>query len=200
MSRFFSILFCLLCLGSFLAVSDALADYYKYTDSHGVVSITNKLESVPAKYRSTMKVIKEDAPAKKEPGAQRQEEAVAPEQAPQPSAEAPAPGTYGKFEELSGRFPWFKPLIYLAVIVALFTAVTKITTLISSRLLSKVIYIVFSLSVFLFLFKTYSAHVVESSQKLKQDAVSAVKKTREVKDPLPEGAPAAPEPVKINEK
>lgn len=42
--------------------SVAYADMYKYVDDTGSVVITNSIESVPKKYRTSMKVIKEEIP------------------------------------------------------------------------------------------------------------------------------------------
>jgi len=189
------VLFCLLCLTQLFTASQAHADYYKYTDSRGVVSITNRLDSVPAKYRSTMKVVRE-AP-KKDPDAGRQQpepaalDAAAPEQE---SAAAPAQLPAGKFAELSARFAWFKPLVYLGVLLMLFVTIVKVTSLIPSPLLSKVIYLAFFLGVFVFLYKAYVAHVVESSLKVKERAVSMMKKStvRELPEAAGDAAAAAP--------
>ena len=172
------VLFCLLCLSHLVASPGALADYYKYTDSNGVVSITNKLESVPAKYRSTMKVVRE-AP-QKDAGAARQAEpqpepagAAEPEQE---SAQAPDQPE-GKFAQLSARFPWFKPLVYLAVIVVLFVVVLKVTSLLPSPLLAKAICVAFFLGVSVFLYKAYVAHLVEGTVKIKDNATNMMKKS-----------------------
>lgn len=186
---------CLFCLIQFALVPRALADYYKYTDRQGVVSITNKLESVPAKYRSTMKVVRETPKAA--PGAASQaQQAQPPEAAPeavsdpagaQEQAQAPA----GKFAELSARFPWFKPLVYLAVILALFVAVLKVSTLLPSPLLSKAICIAFFLGVSVFLYKSYVAHVVESTARIKENASNMMKKSMVREQPVEGGAAAA---------
>lgn len=46
----------------FLCISsETSADLYKYIDDNGVPVLTNQLESVPPKYRSSMKVVKEEA-------------------------------------------------------------------------------------------------------------------------------------------
>ena len=173
----------MLCLSLLLhsaLVGEALADYYKYTDGRGVVNITNKLESVPAKYRSNMKVVRE-AP-KPEPAAGIQAQQAQPEAAPaaaaeqesvQPAAQAPA----GKFAELSARFPWFRPLVYLAVIVLLTAVVFKVSSLLPSPLLSKAICIAFFLGVFVFLYKAYVTHMVESTVKIKENATNMMKKS-----------------------
>lgn len=178
-----TLLLCLFLSADFAAVPEALADYYKYTDSQGMIGITNKLDSVPAKYRSTMKVVREEpkkaAGAGK--GAQQPEryepevvEATAPEQA---DAAVPAQAPAGKFAELSARFVWFKPLAYLAGFLTLFVAIVKVTSLVPSPLLSKMIYLGFFLGVFVFVYQAYVAHVVESSLKIKENAASMMKKS-----------------------
>ena len=182
--------FCLNCV----VPSDLFADYYKYTDRHGVVSITNKLDSVPAKYRSTMKVVREDpkpAPgvAAQVPAAQPAEAAV-PEQAANASPEpTPSPG---KFAELSSRHAWFKPLVFVAGFLALFVAIIKLTSQISSPLLSRLIYLSFFFGVFVFLYKSYVAHVVESTTKIKANATAIMKNSMQREAPvLPGEVPPA---------
>lgn len=175
-----------------LLPSDLLADYYKYTDSKGVVSITNKLESVPAKYRSTMKVVREEP--KKAPAA-----APAPEPVSQTTASEPEPTAQtasetepeGRFAQLSSRFVWFKPLVYLAAIVALFVLVIKLTSVIPSPLLSKLILISFFAGVLVFVYKSYVEHVVASSKKVKDSAVSVIKKSSNREEVAPEDLPPA---------
>lgn len=158
--------------------SVSLADYYKYTDSKGVVNITNKLQSVPAKYRSTMKVVRE-SPKKEAAAAPAQEPASQVSTAePDPAAQAAsAPAPAGKFAELSSRFVWFKPLVYIAAIVALFIAVAKLTTVVPSPVLSKLIYISFFMGVMVFVYKAYVEHVAASTQRIKDNAVSIIKKS-----------------------
>jgi len=171
--------------------SDLFADYYKYTDGRGVVSITNKLDSVPAKYRSTMKVVKEDpkpAPASETQAPEPQSAAAAvPEQPGNASAESKFPS--GKFAELSSRYVWFKPLVYLGAFLVLLVAIIKLTEQISSPLLSKLIYLSFFFGVFVFMYKSYVAHVVESSTKIKTNAVSIIKNSVPREDLLPGEVP-----------
>jgi hypothetical protein len=174
------VLLCILCLATFATVPGALAEYYKYTDKRGVTSITNKLDAVPAKYRSAMKVIRDDFLTKNDPGAQKQvlqsepEETATPKQAIAP---APAAAPAGKFAELSARFVWFKPLVYLGGFLSLFVVVIKLTTVIPSPLLSKLIYLAFFLGVFTFIYQAYAEHVVGSSRNIKEKAASIIKKS-----------------------
>ena len=193
------LLIVLLCLFALAPVPGALADYYKYTDSSGAVSITNKLDSVPAKYRSSVKVITDDSLAKKDAGARKQlpqsdsapeAPAAAPQQASSESAsQASAPAPEGKFQELSDRFPWFKPLVYLFAFVALLVAVIKLTSLVPSPILSKLIYVAFFLGVFVFVYKSYVEHMVESSRTIKDKAATMMKKST-VREELPQGETA----------
>lgn len=154
--------------------SRLLADIYSYTDNRGVVHMTNKLGSVPAKYRSTMRVTREEP--KKQPAAQ------APEASPQAAAsqalpqEAPEPQP-GRFAQLASRYVWLKPLLAVGAIVGLFVAVTKLASLLSSPMLSRVIYISFFVGVMVFLYKTYVDYMVESSMRIKERAVTMMKKS-----------------------
>jgi len=190
----FTALFTLFCL-NLAAPSRLLADYYQYKDSRGVISMTNKLESVPAKYRSSMKVIHEEpkkAPAKADEAAPQAAEAASPatdqSAAATPAAEAPS----GKFAELCARFPWLKPLLYIAGFFAALVAVFKVTSHIPSPLLSRLILLSFFVAVFVFMYKSYVEYMVNSSVEIKAKAVNMMKKSGTREQPLPgEEAPGA---------
>jgi len=177
------------------SVTAALADYYKYTDAGGAVNITNKLDAVPQRYRSRVKVISDDALSKQDRGARKGEQpASAQEETPMPgdaAAPAPAAAPQGKIAELSARFVWFKPLLYLAAILAAFLAVIKLASVVPSAQLSKLIYLSFFIGVFVFLYQAYVEHVVADSLAVKEKAVTMMKKSSEREIPLPGEAPPA---------
>ena len=176
------------------SVPVALADYYKYTDSSGSINITNKLDSVPQKYRARAKVIKDDTLSKQDPGARKQQPEPAQEEADAPrevAAPQPAPAPQGKFAELAARYVWFKPLCYLAAFMAAFVVVIKLASLVPSGQLSKLIYLSFFLGVFVFLYKAYVEHVVADSLAVKEKAVNMMKKSVVREVPLPGEAPPA---------
>ena len=168
--------------------SRLLADYYTYTDNRGAVHMTNKLQAVPAKFRATMKVTREDP--KKQPAVQAQDAAQSPPDNQTVQQEAPAVQP-GRFAQLASRHVWLKPLLGVAVIVALFAVACKLATLLSSPMLSRVIYISFFVGGMVFLYKTYVDYMVESSMKIKERAVTMMKKSsnRELPDPAA-GTPA----------
>lgn len=174
----------ILVTGLFLlsSVTTAVADYYKYTNGNGVVSMTNKLESVPLKYRSTMKVIPE-APAKTEaPASAAPQEAASPRQADAAASGSAAPG---KFEQLSARFVWFRPAVYIALFLLSLAVIGKICSLLSSRLLGRCIYVAFFMGSFVFLYRSYSNHAVDTYLKLKHDATAIVDQSKERQKTIP---------------
>jgi cation transport ATPase len=176
------------------SASLALADYYKYTDASGGVHITNKLEGVPSKYRSHMKVITDDALVKRDPGAGKQQQpAPAQEESSSSKAEEPAPvsaaAPQGTFAELSARYVWFKPLVYLAGFLVGLLAVIKLASVVPSGQLSKLIYLSFFMAVMVFLYKAYVEHVVTDSLAVKEKAVNMMKKSVVREVPLPGEAP-----------
>ena len=177
------------------SVPVALADFYKYTDTGGAINITNKLESVPQKYRSRVKVVRDEALSKQDPGARRQQP---PEPAQEESgisretaAPAPAPAPQGKFAQLAALHSWFKPLCCLAAFLAAFLLVIKLASLVPSAPLSKLIYLCFFLGVFVFLYQAYVEHVVADSLAVKEKAVSMMQKSMVRELPLPGEAPPA---------
>ena len=167
----------LLCLTAG-SVPAALADYYTYTDSSGSVNMTNKLDSVPQKYRSRVKVIKDETLSKKDTGARRQQPEPVQEESSMPKeAAAPAPAApQGKIAELSARHVWFKPLLYVAGILAGLLVVIKVAAIVPSPQLSKLIYISFFLGVFVILYKAYVEHVVADSLAVKEKTIKMMQK------------------------
>lgn len=181
------LLILLICLSCALP-SRLLADYYRYTDSRGIVHMTNRLESVPQKFRASMRVIREEP--KKEAAGQAApaldsagESASAPQEAPEQKQ--------GLFARLSSRHVWIKPLAVVAAITLLFLAVVKLASWLSSPMLARVIYISFFAGVMVFLYKSYVTYLVDGSMKLKDRAVIMMKKAsnREV----PEGGGTVPD-------
>lgn len=170
--------------------SRVLADYYRYTDGRGVVHMTNRLESVPKKFRASMRVIREEP--KKEAAGQA---AAAPDSAAGSVSvtQGEAEQEQGLFARLASRHVWVKPLAVVVAITLLFLAVVKLASWLSSPMLARVIYISFFAGVMVFLYNSYVSYLVEGSMKLKDRAVIMMKKSsnREV----PEGggfAPAVP--------
>lgn len=163
----------LLWLG-WLLPSETFADYYKYTDSKGVVTITNKLDAVPQKYRSKMTVVRE-APKKEAADPDREPVVQGAEVEQQHEDGAVNREPAGIFAQLSSRFAWFKPLAYVAGIAALFLVVTKVAALLPSPMLSRAIYISFFLGVMIFLYKSYVENVARSTAKIKDSAIAIVK-------------------------
>jgi len=179
---------------AFKTVPVALADYYKYTDTSGAVNMTNKLDSVPQKYRSRMKVIRDDAQTKKDTGTSKQQQSAPPQEessAPEASSTAPAAENAGKFAALTARYVWFKPLAYLVAILASFLVVVKLTALVPSTQLSKLIYLSFFLGVFVFLYKAYVEHVVTDALAVKEKTITIMKKANAREIQLPGEAPPA---------
>ncbi|ACH40297.1 protein of unknown function, DUF4124-containing [Citrifermentans bemidjiense Bem] len=154
------------------------ADYYKYTDNRGTVNITNKLESVPARYRSTMKVVREEK--KKAPAAEQQSTGAEQQAVPaleQQAVPEPERKPDTAFSRLCGRFVWLKPLLYVMGGLALFVGVIQVASMLASPMLSKLIYISFFFGVFVFLYKAYAEYMVASTAKIKENAVTIMKKS-----------------------
>jgi hypothetical protein len=148
--------------------------------------MTNKLDTVPQKYRSRVKVIREETLSKQDPGARKQQAEPAQEESSTPVAAvvpAQAPAPQGKLAQLSARYIWFEPLLYLAGFFVALLVVIKLTSLVPSAALSKLIYLSFFLGVGVFLYQAYVKHVVEESLAVKEKAVNMVKKTREIQVP-----------------
>lgn len=169
----------LICVGV-TGVGEARADYYRYTDGSGAVCITNNLDAVPPKYRSTMKVIREETLAKKDKGARKEEsrERPGPETAPQPreqmpsQAEEPAAGSGHLFT----RFPWSRPLVLVAAILAGFFLVRKLASILPSALFARVLYLAFFLGIFAFAYKSYAEHVTTSYFAIKKKVLAMFEK------------------------
>ena len=168
----------------------AFGDYYQYTDTKGAAHISNKLDSVPQKYRSRVKVTSDEALSKQDLGARKQPPQSAPAQeessaAKEEVAPSPAHAPEGKFATFSARYAWFQPLVYLVAIMVAFLVVIKLTALVPSGLLSKLIYLSFFMGVFVFLYKAYVENVVESTTAVKEKAITMMKKSNVRETPVP---------------
>ena len=198
----FALLIPLLFLVSFLLLAGnrpAHADYYKYTDKTGAICISNKLDAVPPRYRATMKVIREETLEKKDRSTRQQTprsdtppQAVSDtEKASKDEAPAVPPTAY---EQLSARFPWLTPLLFLGAVILLFFIVGKISALMPSPQLAKIIYLVFFLGVFVFAYKCYADHLLESYTTIKSKIFALFEKANRREMPAKgENLPSNPE-------
>jgi hypothetical protein len=180
----------LLFLASFLLPDGnhpAHADYYKYTDKTGAVCITNNPDAVPPKYRATMKVIREETLAKKD----RESRIGTPAQpaagvAPQEKNDVAPLEPASPLARLTSGAPWKKPALVAGAIVCLFLFVRKLSAILPSALLAKVIYLAFFLGTFVFLYKAYAEHVTNSFFTIKTKVIAMFEKSnrREAPDAL----------------
>lgn len=153
-------------VGVFGHTPPAGAEYYKYKDSKGVICITNNPNAIPPKYRSTMKVIPDDKTGQLDRGNQiktkpegppvvREQVAVGHDRQAGPSSQSDSP-----FALFLARFPLIKLLIIIAGIVAVSVIIVKLTALIPSPQLARVINIAFFLGLFVFAYKLYADNLV----------------------------------------
>lgn len=169
-----------------LSWGSAGATLYSYADGNGVVNVTDRLEKVPAKYRASMKVTAEEK--KKAPAVQQSE----PEESPAAAvAAAPEAKPTGWFATFAADHAWFKPLVVVAGIFGLFLVAMQISSQISSPQLAKLVYLVFFAGVGLFVYVSYSRHMVESTISVKQKLVGMFKKANVREVPPDAKLPAA---------
>lgn len=171
------------------------ADLYEYKDGNGTVCITDKLQSVPAKYRNGMQVIKDDSHAKPAPSGRMPQEAprLAPPLAPEapkaalgpkveagPKAEVAAPAApAGRFGELALRYRWFKPLAIVGALVVGLLIIGQVARLLPSARLGRVIYFAFFAAIFAFAYKSYADQVVNNYLMVRESVLSVFKKTNQ---------------------
>ena len=170
----------------------AHANYYKYVDKTGAVCITNSRDSVPLKYRATMKVTREETLANKDRASRIETpRRDAPESALPGAVEerkqaalAESASTFGR---LSARFPWFKPVIVVCMLLGTFLVLRKLSAILPSALLARLIYLVFFLGAFVFVYKSYADHLSNSYFTLKTKFIALFEKAnrREVPDAAP---------------
>lgn len=144
----------------------ACADYYRYTDNKGIICITNNLNTIPPKYRSTMKVIREDKPGRLEGGSQTQTSQGRSSEALEQSAashdrqgDTPSQSD-SQLAKFMARFPLIKLMFIIAGIVSASFIILKLTSVIPSPQLARLINIVFFLGLFVFAYKLYSDYLV----------------------------------------
>lgn len=196
-----SIILFLLLAWLLLDRTQSAADYYKYTDKTGAVCISNTRDSVPPAYRTSMKVIREETLAKKDkasriettprdatappsPGAAEEQKPVAP------------PTPVSTFSQTSAR-PWIKPALVVCAILCTFLAIRKLSALIPSALLARLIYLAFFLGAFVFVYKSYADHLSNGYSTVRTKILAMFEKAnrREASD-LEPGASPLPAPVK----
>jgi len=153
------------------------ADFYKYKAANGTIAITNELDKVPPQYRSRVKVIKEGAPTTPVPAP-----APAPITAPQETQGAAKQDVAPTTPPVAAKEGWLArqmPFIKVgAIIGTLLFAVMFIGRLVGSLLpgpVATVIRIGLVLGVGLFIFKSYSAQVVDAFAKIKSESDVAQK-------------------------
>ncbi|WP_243373214.1 DUF4124 domain-containing protein [Geotalea sp. SG265] len=181
--------FLLLCpLLVLLLHASVQADFYKYKDGKGTVHMTNKLETVPEKYRGTMKVIREDKPSiptsAPEAGPQAAPDNSTAEKIDvQKQSDMQQPG---KFGQLCARFPWLKPLLVVCAIAAAFPIIARLLEFLPSPQLARVVMIAFFLGSFVFVYKVYADHLSSGYVTIKERILTMFKKANEREGLAPE--------------
>ncbi len=173
------------------AAQEAGATYYKYRDGRGEVCITNKLESVPIKYRSTVKVINDEELTRKDWGARKQAN-TAPPVAEESPARKPGGDTASEspFGRLAANYPWVKLLAIVCGAVAGFLIVAKLVSHLPSPQLARLVCLVYFFSIFLFVYKTYADHLVDGYFTIKKKVVTMFRKANEREGLKPDEKPA----------
>ena len=182
-------------LPSFLQT--AHADYYKYTDKSGALCITNNPDAVPPKYRSNMKVIREETLARKDKASRLEtprETPAAPAigDSPLEKGVAAPPEPTSAFGRFTARFPWLRPVLVVCAIFCAFLVVRKWSSALPSALLARVIYLAFFLGAFVFVYKSYAEHVSNSYFTIKTKVITMFEKSsrREIPEPGERPLPA----------
>ncbi len=105
-------------------------------------------------------------------------------QAPPRSGSRPPPEPTTALGRLRARHPWSLPLLFAGGAVILFFVIRKLSDLLPSPQLAKVIYLAFFLGVFTFAYKCYADHVVGSYFTIKSRILALYEKanTREMPD------------------
>ncbi len=169
--------------GVFAQNRPAFADYYKYTDSKGTICITNNPKAVPSRYRSTMKVIREDRPASINAGGQLQAPSARVPAVQEQSSSvserlaAPTVRSQSRFGKLVTHFPWLEPLIAIGSVVATVLFLIKLRAMVSSPQLAKPIALALFLGVFIFVFKIYVDHFITSYSTIRTKILGISSKT-----------------------
>ncbi len=176
-----TVLLILSCIFVFGPCKVTCADYYKYKDDKGSICITNVLESVPRKYRATMKVIPDGSSRKKVRTEQQQAEPEQPAAGEQPARiSSPVPSRLSdRIARLAERWPWLKPSAIIFGIIAGFIIVFKLARVLPSPQMARLLYIIFFLGVFVIIYKSYVDYLVGGYTEIKHKVVTMFKKANE---------------------
>gem|GEM_PF-3637895 len=155
-----------------------LADLYKYKDASGTLCITDRLDSVPVKFRGSVQVVKDDAP---KAGVKREaEQAPAASEEPQPppvQPQPPAPGN--RFEELSAKYVWFKPLAMVGALVVGLLIAGRVARLLPTRQFGRLFSLVVFLGIIVWAYKCYMDQMVANYLSVKEKVVTMFKKANQ---------------------
>lgn len=176
----------------FLAIIpfNATADFYKYVDDSGTENVTNDISSIPEKYRSGMKVIKDSDLQKKRGSSDRQPEGInnkrrpsgnrqtETESAPVTKSPANIQGEQVADKPVMQQNPgWLDrqlPMLKLGVTIAFFIAIAIFTGKILSAMLPRTLGLVIKIALFVgiivYVFNGYAKKISDSFAALKSES------------------------------
>lgn len=166
MRRYFAALAVLINVISSVVVVQA--DMYRYTDDSGSVCMTNKLDSVPKKFRKTMTVLKEELPAQQKmlPEVQKIDRDPAPYIA-QGAKEDPAASSA---PPIDNRAKYARTSLVLAGIIATYFLLTKVAGAVGFRRLGTVFFLGVVLLGGVYLYGLYVNEIGKVFDSLSNDA------------------------------
>ena len=176
---------CILLLG----VQSAYADYYKYQDRAGAVGIADNLESIPPEYRASAEVVRDGTGAGGTADAAAHSGQDASPAKNSKEALVNPPPAQGRFAVLAARYPWVRALaVVCGVLIGLFVLV-KLVGLFASHQLGRLISILFSLAILIFLYMKFADQMTNRYQSIKIQVQSTLKKPDQSPAVSPEGKP-----------
>lgn len=173
-------------------LSQAAADIYKYTDDSGSVCMTNTLNSVPKKYRSSMTVIKEESPAQKTllPQVQKRNSDPLPYVAPQAQQ---AVEQEVKSDPVQNRQKYVRTGLIVAGIIAGYFLLTRLMGTLGFPRIGTLLFLALALVGGVYLYGLYIKEMKEVFGTLRKDAHNIKKnvesresKTEQMLKKLPE--------------
>ncbi len=169
---------------TFCYIFDVYADIYKYTDDTGSVCITNSLEKVPKRFRSSMTVVKEDVlqqSQQKKMLPEAQKRTTDPVSAPQGAQVQTEPQNEVQPLNNDSRKKFINTAAIIAGLVAIYFILGKISEYIGFQRVGTVLFLMIVLTGGVYLYGMYIKELSAVYASLRKDA-QGVRQNVETRD------------------
>lgn len=168
----------------------ASAAFYKYYDESGGVNVTNEYKSIPERYRASVMTVTEKELSNKTksrerqqipqssktlPAQQQSDQNISAQNATQPAAAEKSDTATVSDNWLSRQLPLLKVSAVIALLIAGVVVAGKLISSVAPRPLATIIRVAMFAALSVYIFKGFSAKVVDAFSKISEESKSAQK-------------------------